>query len=69
MRRGSWGPGSWGQLTSRRRWGRGRSQAQGTEQVRFPGRPELQGPRTEDEGWWVRAGERRGQMGGQEGEH
>ena len=43
-----------------------RSQAQGTEQVRFPGRPGSRAPGLRTWGWWVRAGERRGQMGGQE---
>ena len=36
-----------------------RSQAQGTEQVRFPGRPGSRAPGLRTWGWWVRAGEDR----------
>lgn len=40
-----------------------RSQAQGTEQVRFPGRPDTRVPEMRMAGVWVRAGERRGETG------
>lgn len=43
-----------------------RSQAQGTEQVRFPGRPDTRVPEMRMAGVWVRAGERRGETGDQE---
>ena len=41
-------------------------QAQGTEQVRFPGRPDTRVPAMRMAGVWVRAGERRGETGDQE---
>ena len=43
-----------------------RSQAQGTEQVRFPGRPGSRAPGLRTWGWWVRAGESRGETGDRE---
>ena len=43
-----------------------RSQAQGTEQVRFPGRPDTKVPEMRMSGVWVRADERRGETGDQE---
>ena len=43
-----------------------RSQAQGTEQVRFPGRPGSRAPGLRRWGWWVRAGESRGEKGDRE---
>ena len=42
------------------------SQTQGTEQVRFPGRPDTRVPAMRMAGVWVRAGERRGETGDQE---
>lgn len=43
-----------------------RSQAQGTEQVRFLGRPDSRVPEMRMSGVWVRAGEERGRHGDQE---
>ena len=40
-----------------------RSQAQGTEQFRFPGRPGSRAPGLRTWGWWVSAGEWRGRRG------
>ena len=40
-----------------------RSQAQGTEQVMFPGWPGSRSPGLRRWGWWVKAGERRGETG------
>ena len=40
-----------------------RSQAQGTEQFRFPGRPAPRAPGLRTWGWWVSAGEWRGRRG------
>ena len=43
--------------------GMARSQAQGTEQFRFPGRPASRVPGLRTWGWWVSAGEWRGRRG------
>ena len=42
------------------------SQAQGTEQVRFPGRPDSRVPEMRMWGVWVRADEERGRRGQEE---